>query len=251
MARTFLNLGSEVGEILPVSNGGTSLSSLTAHGVLLGDGTSAVAFAGPSSLTYSVLVSQGLALDPLFLPVNAGSNITLTTGTGGITIGATGGAGGVTQLNAGTGLSVTSSTGNVTVSLSTPVSVANGGTGDSSLTIHNVLLGEGTGNIAFAAPTSAANALVSNGASSDPSFQTLPVAGGGTGQITASAAFNTLSPITSTGDLILGNGTNSATRLNIGSTGQVLTVSAGTAGWSTPSTPADTTARLLAVLFGS
>ena len=61
---------------------------------------------------------------------------------------------------------------------------------------------------------------------------TLNVANGGTGQITASAAFNALSPITSTGDLIVGNGTNSATRLAIGSNGYVLTSNGTTPTWS-------------------
>jgi fibronectin-binding autotransporter adhesin len=61
---------------------------------------------------------------------------------------------------------------------------------------------------------------------------TLPIANGGTGQITASAAFNALSPITSTGDLILGNGVNSATRLGIGTNGYVLTSNGTTASWS-------------------
>jgi hypothetical protein len=64
---------------------------------------------------------------------------------------------------------------------------------------------------------------------------TLPIANGGTGQTTAGAAFNALSPITTTGDLILGNGTNSATRLPIGTNGYVLTVSGGTAVWSAAS----------------
>lgn len=63
---------------------------------------------------------------------------------------------------------------------------------------------------------------------------TLPIGNGGTGQTTASAAFNALSPITSVGDLILGNGTNSATRLGIGTNGQVLTSNGTTASWSTP-----------------
>lgn len=57
------------------------------------------------------------------------------------------------------------------------------------------------------------------------------IANGGTGQATASAAFNALSPITSTGDLILGNGTNSATRLAIGANGYVLTSNGTTASW--------------------
>jgi len=60
---------------------------------------------------------------------------------------------------------------------------------------------------------------------------TLGINSGGTGQITALAAFNALSPITSTGDLILGNGTNSATRLGIGTTGYVLTSNGTTASW--------------------
>ena len=61
---------------------------------------------------------------------------------------------------------------------------------------------------------------------------TLAIASGGTGQTTASAAFNALSPITTTGDLILGNGTNSATRLGIGSNGYLLTSDGTTASWA-------------------
>ena len=61
---------------------------------------------------------------------------------------------------------------------------------------------------------------------------TLGIANGGTGQITASAAFNALSPITTTGDLILGTGVNTASRLGIGSNGYVLTSDGTTASWS-------------------
>lgn len=61
---------------------------------------------------------------------------------------------------------------------------------------------------------------------------TVAIANGGTGQTTASAAFNALSPITTTGDLIIGNGTNSATRLPIGTNGYVLTSNGTTATWS-------------------
>ena len=61
----------------------------------------------------------------------------------------------------------------------------------------------------------------------------LPIVNGGTGQTTASAAFNALSPITSTGDLIVGNGTNSATRLAIGTNGYILTSNGTTATWAT------------------
>jgi hypothetical protein len=64
---------------------------------------------------------------------------------------------------------------------------------------------------------------------------TLPIANGGTGQTTAGTAFNALSPITTTGDLIVGNGTNSATRLGIGTNGYVLTSNGTTATWSAAS----------------
>ena len=61
---------------------------------------------------------------------------------------------------------------------------------------------------------------------------TVAIANGGTGQTTASAAFNALSPVTTTGDLIIGNGTNSATRLGIGANNYVLTSNGTTATWA-------------------
>ena len=60
---------------------------------------------------------------------------------------------------------------------------------------------------------------------------TVAIANGGTGQTSAGAAFNALSPITTTGDLILGNGTNSATRLAIGANGYLLSSNGTTASW--------------------
>jgi hypothetical protein len=65
---------------------------------------------------------------------------------------------------------------------------------------------------------------------------TLPIANGGTGQTTATTAFNALSPITTAGDLIIGNGANSAVRLGIGANGYVLTSNGTTASWVAPST---------------
>jgi hypothetical protein len=61
----------------------------------------------------------------------------------------------------------------------------------------------------------------------------LAVGSGGTGQTTALSAFNALSPITSTGDLIVGNGVSSATRLAVGSPGQILTVVGSNPTWVT------------------
>lgn len=51
------------------------------------------------------------------------------------------------------------------------VQPAQGGTGQTSLTAHAVLLGEGTSQVAFAGPGAANTVLTSNGVTADPSFQ--------------------------------------------------------------------------------
>jgi hypothetical protein len=75
---------------------------------------------------------------------------------------------------------------------------------------------------------------------------TLPIANGGTGQTTASAAFNALSPITTAGDLILGDGANSSTRLAIGGNATVLTSNGTTASWQAPAASGVTQAQAIA-----
>ncbi|WP_413943125.1 beta strand repeat-containing protein [Bdellovibrio sp. HCB-162] len=65
---------------------------------------------------------------------------------------------------------------------------------------------------------------------------TLPIANGGTGQTTATAAFNGLSPSTTKGDLIVHDGTNDI-RLPVGTNGQVLSANSAQASglqWITP-----------------
>lgn len=62
---------------------------------------------------------------------------------------------------------------------------------------------------------------------------TVGFANGGTNATTAAAAFNNLTPMTTTGDLEYESATNVASRLPIGSTGQVLTVNAGIPAWQT------------------
>src|SRR5205807_8907395 len=62
------------------------------------------------------------------------------------------------------------------ISLPIPVSAANGGTGRTTLTAHAVLLWEGTSSVGFAAPGTSGLPLASNGASADPSFQTVSAA---------------------------------------------------------------------------
>ena len=93
--------------------------------------------------------------------------------------------------------------------------------GTSSLTIGTTAISGGTNGY-----------ILYNNSGVLGNLSAVPIANGGTGQTTASAAFNALSPITTTGDLIIGNGTNSATRLAIGTNGYVLTSNGTTATWA-------------------
>lgn len=123
-----------------------------------------------------------------------------------------------TRLIAGTGISVSGST----VSLSTPVTVANGGTGLSTLTTGNVILGAGTSTPTFVAPGTTGNVLTSNGSSW---ISSAPTGGGGGGIISigissATGLTFTPSPITApsgtftmSGTLSVGNGGTGATTL--------------------------------------
>jgi len=61
---------------------------------------------------------------------------------------------------------------------------------------------------------------------------TVAIANGGTGQTTANAAYNALNPMTTTGDMVYEASGGIATRLPIGTAGQVLTVSGGLPTWA-------------------
>ena len=136
------------------------------------------------------------------------------------------------------------------VTVAGTLAVANGGTGITSFgTGVATALGQnvsGTGSIAlttspvFTTPnlgtpsavtlTSATGLPLSTGVTG-----TLAIGNGGTGQTTATTAFDALNPMTTLGDMIYEGAGPSAIRLGIGSTSQVLTVVGGVPAWATPS----------------
>lgn len=70
---------------------------------------------------------------------------------------------------------------------------------------------------------------------------TVTIPQGGTGQVTAAAAYNALSPMTSKGDMEYDSAAGTAARLPIGTTGQSLQVSAGVPAWAAALTQLATT----------
>ncbi|WP_413943350.1 tail fiber domain-containing protein [Bdellovibrio sp. HCB-162] len=128
----------------------------------------------------------------------------------------------VTNIATGTGLTGGPITGTGTISLANTAVTAG------SYTRANITV-DAQGRL-----TAASNGAAVNLATEVTG--TLPIANGGTGQTTATAAFNGLSPVTTKGDLITHDGTN-AIRLPVGTNGQVLSANSAQASglqWITP-----------------
>lgn len=122
---------------LVVANGGTGKTTLTAHGVLIGEGTSAVAVTAAG--TTGQVLTGVTGADPVWASP-AASSISITGDSGGaLTSNAftfTGGTTGLTFAGAGT-----------TETLGGTLVVSNGGTGRATLTNHGLLVGAGTSAI--------------------------------------------------------------------------------------------------------
>lgn len=109
---------------LSVSQGGTGLATIAAHGVMIGEGTGNVAVvAGNGGNSSLPLISQGASLDPIYSGINAAVvtsgnfsiSVLSTAPTGGV--GYTTGAGGaVTQITSrATGVTLNTVTGAITL----------------------------------------------------------------------------------------------------------------------------------------
>jgi hypothetical protein len=192
---TFVNAATNITGTLPIANGGTGATSLAAATIAtLGYTTTATA-AGTTTLTASSTATQfftGATTQTVVLPVAStmtlGQQFTIhNNSTGALTVNSSG-SNLVATINANTTANITCILTSGTTAASwdadftgftTALTVARGGTGASTLTSNNVLLGNGTDAVTFVAPGSNGNILTSNGstwtsaaASGGGSFQT-------------------------------------------------------------------------------
>jgi len=182
-----------------VQGGGTGATTLTNHGVLLGQGTSAVVATAVGS-TGTVLAGNTGA-DPTFQTIASVGGITTITGNSG---GAESPSAGNFNILGTGSITVAGSANTETVQLT-------------GLTNHNVLVGAGTATITNVAPSATSGVpLISQGASADPTFGTAVVAGGGTGATSFTAH-----------SLLLGQGTSPVTALGAATNGQIPIGSTG------------------------
>jgi len=193
-----VSLTTQVSGTLPTANGGTNLTTFTSGGAVYATSTSA--------LTTGTLPATAGGTGNASYAVGDIVYASTTTALSRLADVATGNA----LISGGVGVAPSYGKIGLTTHVSGTLPTANGGTNLTTFT---------SGGAVYATSTSA----LTTG--------TLPLASGGTGQTTKAAAFNALSPVTTTGDLIIGNGTNSNTRLAIGTNGYVLTSNGTTASW--------------------
>ena len=218
---------------LPVAAGGSGATTFTANGVVYGNGTSALGVTSAGTTGQVLVGNTGSA--PSWATVSSSLVSSFQTSLSGLT-------------------PSTATTGAVT--LAGTLGPTSGGTGLTSYTQGDLVYATATNTLGKLADVATGNALISGGVGADPLWGkiglsthvsgTLPIGNGGTGQTTASAAFDALNPMTTVGDMIYEGSGPTAVRLPIGSSNQVLTVVGGIPSWETPASGGVTT-----ISFGS
>jgi hypothetical protein len=179
---------------LAVANGGTALTALGTAGQVLavnagataleytsdsgGSVTSVAVSGGTTGLTTSggpITGSGTITFAGTLAVANGGTGVTTSTGTGAVVLSTS-----PTLVTPALGTPasgvLTNTTGlPLTTGVTGTLPVANGGTGATSLTVNNVVLGNGTSAVQVVAPSTSGNILTSNGST----WQSTAPAGGG------------------------------------------------------------------------
>lgn len=168
-----INKTATVATWIEIDSGGGSVVPGNQYTLLTADGSGGYGTNVGPGTAGQLLVSGGASANPSYVTPTAGSGLTVTT-------------------NAST----------LEYSLNGPFSVSDGGTGLTSLTIHNLLVGNNTSAVTLVPPNSTAGIpLISNGSGSTPGYGTAVTAGGGTGSISFTAYSVICGGTTSTGAL--------------------------------------------------
>jgi hypothetical protein len=269
---------------LPVAAGGSGAVTFTANGVLYGSGTSPLGVTAVGATGEVLVGNTGGA--PSWATLSSSTVSSFSAGTTGFTpstatTGAVTLAGTLNVANGGTGqttytngqllignttgntltkatltgtasqVDVTNGNGSITLSLPSPINVNTTGSAATLTTSRNIygnsfngsadvtgiiastFGGTGNGFTAFTGPNTSTKTFTLPNATATilTTNAAVTIAQGGTGATTATAAFDALSPMTTVGDIIYEDTGPTATRLGIGTTGQVLTVSGGIPSW--------------------
>ena len=168
----------------------------------IADGTTVTFGGGTTGLTYAVAAGVGVTTAGTLAVGHGGTGQTSYTN-GELLIGnTTGNTLAKATLTAGTGITITNGAGSITIDA------------DNNGTVTSVDVDGGTTGLTFSGgPITASGTITMAG--------TLAIANGGTGQTTATAAFDALAPTTTKGDIIVYNGTDNV-RLAVGTDGQAL-----------------------------
>lgn len=214
MSPTFINVN--IGSALPVTSGGTGLTTIPTNGqLLIGNGTgytlNTLGFGAGISVTNgsgTITVANTGVLSNL-----AGSGISVSNPTGNVTIGNTG----VLSIIAGSGISASSPTGNVTVANTGVLSFSGGTTGltpatatTGAVTLAGKLVIANGGTNATATPTAGAVAYGTGTAyaftAAGTAGQTLISAGAGTPTWATPVANTVSAPVTKTANFTVADG---------------------------------------------
>ena len=235
-----ISLTTTVSGTLPITNGGTNLTTYTTGDIVYASATNTLASLADAA-TGNALISGGVGVAPSYgkvsltttvsgtLPIaNGGTNLTTyTTGDlvyasatntlASLADAATGNA----LISGGVGVAPSYGKVSLTTTVSGTLPIANGGTNLTTYTTGDLVYASATNTLASLADAATGNALISGGVGVAPSYGkvsltttvsgTLPIANGGTNLTTYT-----------TGDLVYASATNTLNKLADAATGNAL-----------------------------